>query len=317
MAGAGCSPRPRSPRCCFSSACSSCPKAPAGWPRTARTTNARAMLATHRRQRLRRDRAVREIKATLVSEVDTVNFRELSRTRACARCSCWASALAVLQQWCGINVIFNYAKDIFAAAGYNISDILLNIVWTGLGQPDLHLRGAVHRGPGGTPSLMLFGLAGLTMIYVHLGACQVAGVKGVPMLLLVLAAIALLCHVPGAGGLGGDLGNLPQPHPRRGDVRGGVRPVDRLFHPHLLVPLTQREARRGWHLLALCRHLPLRVLSSSSSLPETKGKTLEVRSSGSWWTEPPQRELGRASVHASPNILWEAAQARATARTLG
>jgi SP family sugar porter-like MFS transporter len=26
--------------------------------------------------------------------------------------------LAVLQQWCGINVIFNYAQEIFAAAGY-------------------------------------------------------------------------------------------------------------------------------------------------------------------------------------------------------
>src|SRR5947209_13102079 len=31
--------------------------------------------------------------------------------------------LAVLQQWCGINVIFNYAQEIFAAAGYQVSDI--------------------------------------------------------------------------------------------------------------------------------------------------------------------------------------------------
>jgi hypothetical protein len=40
-------------------------------------------------------------------------------------------ALAILQQWCGINVIFNYAQEIFAAAGYQISDILFNIVVTG------------------------------------------------------------------------------------------------------------------------------------------------------------------------------------------
>ena len=39
--------------------------------------------------------------------------------------------LAVFQQWCGINVIFNYAADVLAAAGYNVSDILLNIVITG------------------------------------------------------------------------------------------------------------------------------------------------------------------------------------------
>ena len=36
--------------------------------------------------------------------------------------------LAVLQQWCGINVIFYYAADLFGAAGYTVSDALLNIV---------------------------------------------------------------------------------------------------------------------------------------------------------------------------------------------
>ena len=38
--------------------------------------------------------------------------------------------LAVFQQWCGINVIFNYAEEIFRAAGYDISDVLKNIAWT-------------------------------------------------------------------------------------------------------------------------------------------------------------------------------------------
>jgi hypothetical protein len=40
-------------------------------------------------------------------------------------------ALAVLQQWSGINVIFNYAEDIYRSAGYGISGILFNIVITG------------------------------------------------------------------------------------------------------------------------------------------------------------------------------------------
>lgn len=39
--------------------------------------------------------------------------------------------LAVFQQWCGINVIFNYAEEVFTSAGYSISDMLLNIVVTG------------------------------------------------------------------------------------------------------------------------------------------------------------------------------------------
>ncbi|MCX8109534.1 MAG: MFS transporter, partial [Verrucomicrobiae bacterium] len=40
-------------------------------------------------------------------------------------------ALAVLQQWSGINSIFNYAEEIYKSAGYGISDIMFNIVITG------------------------------------------------------------------------------------------------------------------------------------------------------------------------------------------
>ncbi|HEY3370537.1 MAG TPA: sugar porter family MFS transporter, partial [Prolixibacteraceae bacterium] len=39
--------------------------------------------------------------------------------------------LAVFQQWCGINVIFNYAEEIFTSAGYSVGDMLFNIVITG------------------------------------------------------------------------------------------------------------------------------------------------------------------------------------------
>jgi SP family xylose:H+ symportor-like MFS transporter len=35
--------------------------------------------------------------------------------------------LAVLQQWCGINVIFNYAQEVFSAAGYGRS--AMSVVW--------------------------------------------------------------------------------------------------------------------------------------------------------------------------------------------
>lgn len=97
--------------------------------------------------------------------------------------------LAVFQQWCGINVIFNYAEEIFRAAGYDISDVLKNIAWTGsvnllftfvaLGIVDL----------GGRRVLMLIGAAGLALIYTALGFCYHAHIQGLPMLLLVLGAI--------------------------------------------------------------------------------------------------------------------------------
>ncbi len=98
-------------------------------------------------------------------------------------------SLAVFQQWCGINVIFNYAEEIFRAAGYDLSTVLKNIAWTGsinLGFTLLTF-GFVDR--AGRRPLMLFGAAGLAIIYTVMGACYWNGVKGLPMLLLVLAAI--------------------------------------------------------------------------------------------------------------------------------
>ncbi|MHA4867246.1 sugar porter family MFS transporter [Duganella sp. PWIR1] len=98
--------------------------------------------------------------------------------------------LAVLQQWCGINVIFNYAQEIFASAGYAVSDMLFNIVITGVVNCVFALvaLGTVER--WGRRRLMLLGCAGLFVIYVALGACYLAGWKGWPLLLLVVAAIA-------------------------------------------------------------------------------------------------------------------------------
>jgi sugar porter (SP) family MFS transporter len=80
--------------------------------------------------------------------------------------------LAVFQQWCGINVIFNYAEDIFRAAGYDISSVLKNIAWTG----SVNLvftfvaLGFVDR--CGRRPLMLIGSFGLALVYGVLGFCR-------------------------------------------------------------------------------------------------------------------------------------------------
>ncbi len=77
--------------------------------------------------------------------------------------------LAVFQQWCGINVIFNYAEEIFHAAGYDISTVLKNIAWTGSVNMVFTLvaLGIVDR--GGRRPLMLFGSAALAVIYIAMG----------------------------------------------------------------------------------------------------------------------------------------------------
>jgi sugar porter (SP) family MFS transporter len=98
--------------------------------------------------------------------------------------------LAVLQQWCGINVIFNYAQEIFAAAGYRISGILFNIVITGAVNVVFTLVALAAVDRLGRRILLLCGTAGLMLIYAILGALYRMRLEGTPMLVLVLAAIA-------------------------------------------------------------------------------------------------------------------------------
>ena len=133
--------------------------------------------------------AIADINSTLASEeVQHVRFADLLEPKM-RKVLALGVALAVFQQWCGINVIFNYAEEIFQAAGYDISTVLKNIAWTG----SVNLAftfvalGVVDR--GGRRPLMLLGSAGLAAIYLALGFCYSGGVKGLPMLLLVLAAI--------------------------------------------------------------------------------------------------------------------------------
>ncbi len=98
--------------------------------------------------------------------------------------------LAVLQQWCGINVIFNYAQEIFSAAGYQVSDILFNIVVTGAVNVVFTLVALAAIDRYGRRLLLLTGVSGLVVIYTALGVLYRLQMKGMPMLVLVLAAIA-------------------------------------------------------------------------------------------------------------------------------
>ena len=133
--------------------------------------------------------ALADIQATLVNEIEKVNFRELLQPKL-FRILLLGIGLAVFQQWCGINVILNYAQEIFQSAGYDISFVLKNIAWTGSVNMAFTFvaLGVVDR--GGRRPLMLFGAAGLAVIYAVLALCYHQHVQGFPMLLLVLAAIA-------------------------------------------------------------------------------------------------------------------------------
>lgn len=130
-----------------------------------------------------------EIKSTLSLSTERVSFRHLFRGKL-AKIVIIGIVIAVLQQWCGINVIFNYAQEIFSAAGYSVSDMLFNIVITGIVNVIFTFVGMYTVDKLGRRSLMLFGTIGLTFIYLLLGAGYFFNIKGLAMLLLVILAIA-------------------------------------------------------------------------------------------------------------------------------
>jgi MFS family permease len=132
---------------------------------------------------------LRQIEATLVDETEKVRFRELFDPRV-AKILLLGVVLAVFQQWCGINVIFNYAEEIFASAGFGVSDIMLNIVITGTVNLLFTFVAIATVDRLGRRWLMLAGAAGLAVIYALLGASYVSGSPGVLVVGLVVAAIA-------------------------------------------------------------------------------------------------------------------------------
>lgn len=98
--------------------------------------------------------------------------------------------IAVFQQWCGTNVIFNYAQEIFLSAGYAIGDVLFNIVVTGIANVVFTLVAINVVDKWGRKALMMIGAGGLCGIYFVLGMCYWLQVTGVFMIVLVVAAIA-------------------------------------------------------------------------------------------------------------------------------
>jgi MFS transporter, SP family, arabinose:H+ symporter len=98
--------------------------------------------------------------------------------------------LAIFQQWCGINVIFNYAQEVFANAGYSVSDTLFNIVITGSVNLVFTFIGMFTVDRLGRKALMLFGAGGLACIYAVTGLMYFLHLQGLPLLIMVVTAIA-------------------------------------------------------------------------------------------------------------------------------
>lgn len=135
--------------------------------------------------------AIEEIKASLYcSYVSKVSVKEAFKPSVLPVVLIGVT-LAAFQQWCGINVIFNYAQEIFASAGFDIDSTLKSIVATGL----INFAATIVALPLvdklGRRKLMLIGAGGLTVIYFLMSWAYGTGLLGFPVLTLVLIAIAV------------------------------------------------------------------------------------------------------------------------------
>jgi len=218
--------------------------------------------------------AVSDIESTLGNDTCKMNFRELFAP-GMRGIVAFGVLLAVLVQWCGINVIFYYTKDVFAAAGYTVSAILLNIIIVGVTNLVFTCVALQTVDKLGRRWLTLAGWGGLVVIFVLMGWCFHAKVTGLPVVVLVVLAIgwyastlAPMCWV-----------TLAEIFPNR--IRGAAMATAvfalwtaNFLLTYLFPSMLERFGAAGtfWLFAGICA---LGFVVMKVKLPETKGKTLE------------------------------------------
>ena len=118
-------------------------------------------------------------------------FSTLSSDRSLRRVRLLGLFIAVFQQWCGTNVIFNYAQEIFVGAGFDVDGMFINIVITGIANVVFTIVALYTIEKWGRRTLMLIGAGGLGLIYLTLGTCYFLGMTGMLMVALVVTAISV------------------------------------------------------------------------------------------------------------------------------
>lgn len=214
------------------------------------------------------------IQATLNDVAEKVDFKALFHPKY-RMVLVLGIVLAVFQQWCGINIIFNYADEIFTAAGYGVSDTLFNIVITGSVNLVFTLVAMFTVDKWGRKKLMLLGSLGLVITYLLLGSAFYFELKGIAVLSLVVIGIGVyaMSLAPITWVI------LSEIFPNR--IRGAAMAVATFslwiacFVLTYTFPLLNKgfgAAGTFWVYAVICL---LGFLFVSKKLPETKGKSLE------------------------------------------
>lgn len=172
-------------------------------------------------------------------------------------------------------MIFNYAQEIFSDAGYDLGEMLFNIVLTGITNVVFTFVAIYTVDRLGRKKLILIGAGGLAVIYAILGTCYYLQVTGFFMIILVVSAIA--CYAMTLGPVAWVL--IAEIFPNR------VRAVAvatctfalwvgsfTLTYSFPLLNTSLGSYGTFWIYAAICA---LGLMFFAAKLPETKGKRLE------------------------------------------
>ena len=184
-------------------------------------------------------------------------------------------ALAVLQQWTGINILFNYAAEVYRSAGYGADDIFLNIVITGANNLIFTVLAMVLVDRLGRRLMMLAGCIGIGVSHLLCAWAYHAQWRGTAVLILTLSAIA--CYALTLAPVTWVL--IAEIFPRRIRSQGVSTAVSALWIASFLLTYTfpflnQVEGTAGIFLTygVVCL---LGFVLVAAFVPETKGRTLE------------------------------------------
>jgi MFS transporter, SP family, xylose:H+ symportor len=129
------------------------------------------------------------IQASLAAPHERAGWRELLSSPG-RKLLAIGAALAVLQQWTGINVLFNYAQEVYRGAGYGVSEILFNIVITGAINMVFTVVAMLLVDRFGRRRLMIFGCVAIGVSHLAASFAYRAHMQGAWVLVLTLCAIA-------------------------------------------------------------------------------------------------------------------------------
>jgi len=218
---------------------------------------------------------VADIQSTLsLREIQRVRFRDLLEPKM-TKILLVGVTLAVLQQWSGINVIFNYAEEIFREAGYGVSSTMFNIVITGAVNLVFCLIAIQTVDRFGRRVLMLIGCAGIAFFHTLIGLCYLLHLKGLVVVAPVMATLA--CYAFSLAPVTWVL--ISEIFPNR--IRGAAVSVATsalwiaCFILTYTFPLLNRglgPAKTFWLYALICAAGFVFILVR---VPETKGRTLE------------------------------------------